>query len=734
MKHENFRIVNEKGDEVGEAWGYNYDKRTLIFEGKWDSLAGLSLEGNGHREALPLASPPSPKPKVGKRDDMWIKDLLDMAEHPRGGVVVEAVAGPVKPELGKPVSLVLSIRNLNERPISIERLVFGMSVPFGVTLLDSAGQSIPLSYEGRKVWPRESFGSARTTEPIDLAPACAFSVTIPLDRYFQLRGPGKYTAIGSFSIGNDLEAIAKPICIGLRKPSDQKSAEQNDHRRETATGGHVPDRSDTESKQWADAAAMAGRLNDGMFLDAGVSPVDRNAVNLVVSLHRAVGNGASDECRLFSDGECVIPDDPTPKRGTFAGDYRLLVRDTSGRFLQLGEAGRQWLATHHITRRRNLQVGEAVGFVFPLQEMFDLKPDVEYTVMAILQGDANAKAAWVAKPVTIRVPQPIVAGVNRPPYGSGTFWQKLLPTAGLAKEDMALSVSGECSDGSVIAHLRLANQAEHSIIGTPYPFNAIMLVRDNQGNVVPANENRRGYRIKGWSRDPKVAVLPGEIFSDNSCEFGLVYHLQPGKRYSVIAAMNATSDREAYRGQGNADKVLFFASKPTVISIPDADDHACRRNQDDVGVESPPSAIENPPLPFDRQWQDLGRFAGKPFEGLQLNASIDDSLRLTLSLKNVAAEAIAITKWKGDSDYEIRIRGPNGKSVGLTEHGKEFFARCRILDVRHLDSGESITAALPIGELFVMRDPGEYTLLASLPVIGDIDAVVTAKPVKVRVQ
>ena len=130
----------------------------------------------------------------------------------------------------------------------------------------------------------------------------------------------------------------------------------------------------------------------------------------------------------------------------------------------------------------------------------------------------------------------------------------------------------------------------------------------------------------------------------------------------------------------------------------------------------------------------MSRFAGKPFEGLQLNASVDDSLRLNISLTNVAGEAIAITKWKGDSDYEIRVRGPNGKPVSLTEHGKEFFARRRILDVRHLNPGKSITAAIPIGELFVMRDPGEYTLLASLPVIGDVDAVLTAKPLKIRVQ
>ncbi len=40
---------------------------------------------------------------------------------------------------------------------------------------------------------------------------------------------------------------------------------------------------------------------------------------------------------------------------------------------------------------------------------------------------------------------------------------------------------------------------------------------------------------------------------------------------------------------------------------------------------------------------------------------------------------------------------------------------------------------MPINELFDMKAPGEYTVLVSLPVIGDVDAVLTTAPVKVRV-
>ncbi len=45
-----FRIVDERGNEVGENWGYNDAKKLLIFEGHWGSLAGLYLDGFGHRE------------------------------------------------------------------------------------------------------------------------------------------------------------------------------------------------------------------------------------------------------------------------------------------------------------------------------------------------------------------------------------------------------------------------------------------------------------------------------------------------------------------------------------------------------------------------------------------------------------------------------------------------------------------------------------------------------------
>ncbi len=50
-KHQ-FRVINARGEEVGQLWGWNDRQSLVIFEGHWDSLSGLYLEGLDHREPL----------------------------------------------------------------------------------------------------------------------------------------------------------------------------------------------------------------------------------------------------------------------------------------------------------------------------------------------------------------------------------------------------------------------------------------------------------------------------------------------------------------------------------------------------------------------------------------------------------------------------------------------------------------------------------------------------------
>ena len=60
QKKHKFRVVNAKGEEAGELWGWNDSRSLVIFEGQWGSLEGLYLDGIGHREPLfATAKPPA---------------------------------------------------------------------------------------------------------------------------------------------------------------------------------------------------------------------------------------------------------------------------------------------------------------------------------------------------------------------------------------------------------------------------------------------------------------------------------------------------------------------------------------------------------------------------------------------------------------------------------------------------------------------------------------------------
>jgi len=78
----------------------------------------------------------------------------------------------------------------------------------------------------------------------------------------------------------------------------------------------------------------------------------------------------------------------------------------------------------------------------------------------------------------------------------------------------------------------------------------------------------------------------------------------------------------------------------------------------------------------------------------------------------------------------------SGRNAGYRDYrdGQEkFFQGGELLDIGRLKPNEAIHASLPLAELFAIQAPGEYTVLASLPVIGDVDAVLTARAVKIRV-
>ena len=64
-----FRITDAKGQTVAEVAGFHGEHALLVFEGQWKNLAGLYLEGLGHREPLfTTATAAKTSPRNGIRD------------------------------------------------------------------------------------------------------------------------------------------------------------------------------------------------------------------------------------------------------------------------------------------------------------------------------------------------------------------------------------------------------------------------------------------------------------------------------------------------------------------------------------------------------------------------------------------------------------------------------------------------------------------------------------------
>ena len=100
---------------------------------------------------------------------------------------------------------------------------------------------------------------------------------------------------------------------------------------------------------------------------------------------------------------------------------------------------------------------------------------------------------------------------------------------------------------------------------------------------------------------------------------------------------------------------------------------------------------------------------------------------------NQSKTPICVKKWEGAAGYNLLVRGTDGKAVPMTEKGKTLFDGGSVIDTRDSKPNETIEQSIPLAELFDMKAPGEYTVLASLPVVGDVDAILTAAPLKVRV-
>ena len=179
--------------------------------------------------------------------------------------------------------------------------------------------------------------------------------------------------------------------------------------------------------QWQTASEIAGRLRNDMALEAIVSPIDRDRIGLVVSLVKV--QASAQELSSLGERDSALGDQEG-KAQPAAEDSKslkldLLVRDEKGREAPLTATGRKWLREHGLQQRSSLRAGEAVGLIVPLAGTFAISPRRSYTILAAVSASDADVPLWVSLPTTFRVDEPPVPGVNRPPYGSSRFWDRL---------------------------------------------------------------------------------------------------------------------------------------------------------------------------------------------------------------------------------------------------------------------------------------------------------------------
>lgn len=108
--------------------------------------------------------------------------------------------------------------------------------------------------------------------------------------------------------------------------------------------------------------------------------------------------------------------------------------------------------------------------------------------------------------------------------------------------------------------------------------------------------------------------------------------------------------------------------------------------------------------------------------------------RLVLSIKNIGDQPVRSAKQHGQSDYLVLVRASNGNLVPLTEKGRKLFAIDQSGGFHfQLIPGHAIGTSLAMQDLFDFREPGEYEVLASVTLTGEISGGLVSKKLKVIV-
>jgi hypothetical protein len=652
------------------------------------------------------AGPPATSTEKDVRmAERW--DCLAARVGEKLGVSARAYVRPRDPKVGEPAELIVSICNLTDRVVIIP------SRFEDVVIRSGNGEFVPFTESGdARLHP--TIVTMLPTATL-ARPGCAAIIRVPITKYFDLSHPGTYTLLAGhwMAVPNSQSRLVAAPRVDFTVRMDAE-AERVKHRSDGAVASGEYPKLGSFDARWDFGVAAAQQGHDGINIQATMSPVCTRGDGLVVSLV----NVPPPRLTAGDQGDIM------PTTGMAARDYQILLRDEAER-----PVGRPKTPTpdDRVTLRRALRPGEAAGFAFRLDEMFELIPGKNYRAIVVLPGSTKSEPTLAAGPIGFRACEPEIPGVTRPHFGSSRIWERFQRMG--QNHATAASVVLSWDKWEELVSLKvsargLSDETRTWLEDVPELGKLVVLACEDDRILSSAN-SQVDWRYARWHRHSNKLSADvdagGELDSSITAEFpvALCYPLRPGRRFTVMCAVNL---------KGDLNRVV--PSRPMTFSItPD---------QNIVVEDSRPGLPK--PVPFGTRWDELMRFAGRAFEGLQLDVDADDpgragsgAITLRAHLRSRCPATLLIRKWRGDSDYEVLVRDPTGRPVSMTEKGRHFFDSGTMLDVQGLGPGESIDATLRLDELFEMKTPGEYTILASLPVIGDVDAVLTAAPITIRI-
>jgi hypothetical protein len=441
--------------------------------------------------------------------------------------------------------------------------------------------------------------------------------------------------------------------------------------------------------------------------------------------------------RYHSEG-CTI------NRGTAPWDYRILIRDTNGGAVPMTSFGREFFRRQSDGDRYPVALNCSVGTWLPLDELFSIQPGKEYTVLAVIPDNPESVRGLVSSPIKIRAPQLAVAGGNRPFFGSDELWPRLVARSLIRDPNLAIDCrlrarnSKDPFDADGIPQVTLQKRSGDAFGRELSSAETTVLVRDHRGKpvfpiTVEDPDDAIDQPFPGYSEQMKAnRRLDTAAFEPLSHRAASVvgnqevvafprfpdrFPIVPGEPYAMLVAVRMHGGHPS------------FVVSPPLAYIPPG--YRAGTREPDRG--EPEDAIPTSANSSHEDWKSLLRFAGMPFGDLLLLATEGKHGQLNLSLINQGKGPILVKKWEGVAAYDVQVRTADGKPVALSENGKRLFQGGAALDTRDLRSQERLETAIPIRDLFDMTTPGDYRVLASLPVIGEVDAVLTAAPITVHI-